>query len=238
MLHQDWDALEASQLVHTVQAGKDKLGLGIDTSQVAVGIACTVTDNPLRLFAGQSLLAGMQHLARQVVDLLLNIHRHTAHVVHDVAHTGKVDGRIVVDVQLPVIAQVVGQRLDAGLAVLGMSVDGVDFCSRKLRADKGIPRDTQYIDLPAAGVKLGVHNDVGQLLGVVHSAAQHRDDVLFQRLDVVALSRFGLPVLLGLGGFCQHGPAFCSPLIANRIGNDNSGNQTRCGNNNGSDFFR
>ena len=41
---------------------KDKLGLGIDTSQVAVGIACTVTDNPLRLFAGQSLLAGIQQL--------------------------------------------------------------------------------------------------------------------------------------------------------------------------------
>ena len=223
--------------MHPVDAGEDELGLRVDASQVAVRVTGAVTDNPLGLLSGQRLLTRIQHLARQVVDLLLNVHGDTAHIVDDVAHTGKIDGRIVIDVQFPVFFQVFFQRFNAGQAVLGMAVDGVDLAGRKFGTHKGISWNAQDVDLAGLGIKQRIHNDVCQLLGVVHTTAQNRNGVLLERFDVVFRHIFRIDFSACPLRAAQRCSSGCSSGIACHIRNGDTCYQTDSSHNRSGDFF-
>lgn len=50
MSHQNRQALHSAQFMYTVDAGKDKLCLCINSAKVSVCITGTITDNPFCLF--------------------------------------------------------------------------------------------------------------------------------------------------------------------------------------------
>ena len=120
-----------------------------------------------------------------------------------------------------------------------MSINCIDLTGREFRTDKGISWNTQNIHFTGFGVKQCIHDNVGQLLGIIDTAAQNGNGVFLQWLDVIFGQIFRIDGFFRSVVPCLQGclVAVKTSRIARCIGYGNACNQTDSSQNRSSNFL-